>query len=80
VLRVIEMASGDPAHRVGDPSAILGNPARPWFRDRWLEHFQVKWIRFTVENAACSKPRTDSVQTGTALGLESAKLVLAHAP
>jgi GntR family transcriptional regulator / MocR family aminotransferase len=33
-----------------------------------LEHFPVKWIRFTVENARKPKPRADSVTTETALG------------
>jgi hypothetical protein len=33
-----------------------------------LEHFQVKWTRFTVENAARTKTRADSTQVKTALG------------
>jgi hypothetical protein len=32
-----------------------------------LEHFQVKWTRFTVENAARTKTRADSTQLKTAL-------------
>jgi hypothetical protein len=32
-----------------------------------LEHFQAKWIRFTVENAGKPKTRADSVTTETAL-------------
>ena len=31
------------------------------------EHFQVKWIRFTVENASHSKTRADSMSMETVL-------------
>jgi hypothetical protein len=40
-------------------------------RDHALAHFQVKWIRFTVENAAHFKKRADSTSVETALASSS---------
>ena len=49
----------------GVPVVIRGG--RPVETD--LEHFQVKWIRFTVENASETKARADSTSVETDLAL-----------
>jgi hypothetical protein len=50
------------------------------YSEHHLEHFQVKWTRFTVENAANTKTRADSTQVKTALGIGSRFIELACVP
>ena len=42
------------------------------------KHFQVKWIRFTVENASQSKARADSMSMETALHSRRVKVRMDH--
>jgi hypothetical protein len=44
-------------------------------RQRDLEHFQGKWIRFTVENASDTTTRADSISMERALGFTAKGLI-----